>query len=126
MEDSLDYNLTRVIKELKDDLVALERTNGSVMVLNYGLHTVRSRSFPNFQELVQNIITLIKTGNNGGPFKSRVVWKTTTAPHKEKIRKQDKKRTSLRFLTNPVSKSLIYRTLKVATKIWVGSKGILG
>ena len=66
----------------------------SALIINYGLHLVRSTSFENYQKLIQQLIE--DFANHDG----EVVWRTTTSIWKQQLKVHK------RFQTNQVRHNL--------------------
>ena len=102
--DDLDFNVTRVLHHFQSVLLDPDVNHvNSVIFLNLGLHYVMSLTFEHYQGLIGDVIKTIKETDAHGRrnFKGHVIWKTTTAVHKEKA--SDLQATKWRFCTYPVS-----------------------
>ncbi len=55
------------------------KSSQSLLLLNFGLHYPISINFTTFQTLIDNVIKMLSDRKKG----PRVIWKTTTAMHKE-------------------------------------------
>ena len=74
---------------------------GSLMVLNNGIHFAMSLNFTTYQEFITNMIhSLKKTQENNLNYTAKIIWKTTTAIHQEI--NNEKNTTSWRFFTAQV------------------------
>ena len=102
--DSLDFNMTKVLRHFQSVLLDPDVNHvNSVIFLNLGLHYVMGLTFERYQVLISKVIKVIKETDsfNVTKFKGHVIWKTTTAVHKEKAK--DLQATKWRFCTYPVS-----------------------
>lgn len=68
------FNMTRLLYELESVVSKPEMNEKSVLVLNYGLHYVRSLRLEQFKRMIDDVIMMLKTRFNG-----TLIWKTTTA-----------------------------------------------
>lgn len=98
-----DFEPWRVIKEIRDVLRLPEMNDKSVIILNCGLHYVSALKFSVYRQLIDDIIVMFKeTGENEYgevklKFRGKLIWKTTTAIHRERFLYHD--HPSPRFLT---------------------------
>ena len=102
ISDNFDFRPEIILKSIQNALQSSNmRRNDSVLVLNLGLHYAMSINFTTYQELIKNVIRLVK---NRGEFgcRAKVIWKTSTAIHKEKEKKRVKAETTWRFFTAQV------------------------
>lgn len=101
--DDLDFRPEIVIENIHKVLNRPEmQTEGSLMVLNNGLHYPLSVNFSTYQGVIRNLIrSLKKTEDNKINYQAKIIWKTTTAVRQEKH--PSNKATSWRFFTAPVS-----------------------
>ena len=77
---------------------------GSLMVLNNGLHYPISLNFTTYQELIRNMIhSLKKNQENNLNNSAKIIWKTTTSIHQEIY--NHKNTTGWRFFTAQVRKA---------------------
>ncbi|KAK2561054.1 hypothetical protein P5673_016187 [Acropora cervicornis] len=99
--DDLDFRPEIVIENIHKVLNSPEmQTEGSLMVLNNGLHYPLSVNFTTYQGLIRNLIRSLKrTEDNKINYQAKIIWKTTTAVRQEKHRSN--KATSWRFFTAP-------------------------
>ena len=101
-DDDLDFRPEIVIENIRKVLTSSEmQREGSLMVLNNGIHFAMSLNFTTYQELLRNLIhSLKKTHENNLNYTAKIIWKTTTAIHQEK--NNEKNTTSWRFFTAQV------------------------
>ena len=104
-DDDLDFRPEIVIENIQKVLNSPEmQREGSLMVLNNGLHYPISVNFTTYQELIRNLIhSLKKNQENNLNNTAKIIWKTTTAIHQEIY--NDKNTTSWRFFTAQVRKA---------------------
>lgn len=97
--DDLDFRPEFVIENIHKVLKSSEmQTEGSLMLLNIGLHYPQSVNFTAFQGLIRNLIhSLMKREENKVDQRAKIVWKTTTSMHREYFVKKNV--TSRRFIT---------------------------
>lgn len=87
----LDFDPSRVLQELSEVLYLPEMDEHSVIILNCGLHYVSALKFAIYRKLIDDIINLFKETwvNQDGAverkFKGKLIWKTTTAIHRERF-----------------------------------------
>ena len=87
----LDFDPSRVLQELSEVLYLPEMDEDSVIILNCGLHYVSALKFATYRKLIDDIINLFKETwvNEDGvvelKFKGKLIWKTTTAIHRERF-----------------------------------------
>ena len=87
----LDFDPSRVLQELSEVLYLPEMDEHSVIILNCGLHYVSALKFATYRRLIDDIINLFKETwvNEDGvvemKFKGKLIWKTTTAIHRERF-----------------------------------------
>lgn len=89
-QDFRDFDVERVVKELKSVLFKPELNNTkSVLILNFGLHFISAIPFESFQKLINRTIEVfheVKEGVNGfDRFHGDLIWKSTTSMNREKI-----------------------------------------
>ena len=101
--DDLDFRPEFVIENIHKVLNSSEmQTEGSLVVLNIGLHYPQSVNFTAFQGLIRNLIQrLKKREENKVDHRAKIIWKTTTSFHREYFEKKNV--TSWRFITAKVS-----------------------
>ena len=104
-----DFNVTRLLQELKDVLLnPIVNDENSALIINYGLHYAMGISLADFQIMIDELIKMLKSLE--GQFKGTIIWKTTTALQKWKYGKPEtnaRHGKSRRFLTEPVC-NIIY------------------
>ena len=89
----LPINITRVLDAIAS-VIHLPQMNNekSVIILNHGLHFITSTNFSTYREVIDGIVNLFKETkvNDAGPvelkFKGKLIWKTTAAIHRERLR----------------------------------------
>ncbi|XP_028403765.1 uncharacterized protein LOC114526376 [Dendronephthya gigantea] len=92
-----DYNHKKVMREINKVLDDKELDEHSVILLNWGIHFVHAVNFANFQKLIDDFITTVEHKRRKGQFKSKIIWRTTTAIFRERLGFPH--RDSYRFLT---------------------------
>ena len=102
-----DFNQELVISGIRKVLSKPEMNNPhSMLVLNLGLHFMKTVNFSTYQKLLEGVKGLLretKTDANGKrvpKYNSKFIWKTTTAIHKENGNLRQSAR--FRFYTSPV------------------------
>lgn len=76
--DDKDFDVQKVVNELKRVLTNDQLDEQSVLLLNYGLHYAMDIPFETFKVMILEVINLLKEKY----FKGMVIWKTTTAINK--------------------------------------------
>ena len=106
--DDLDFSSEKVIGTIVDVLRRHEmQRRDSVLLINLGIHFPISINFTTFQRLVGDLINVLKEtkidsqGNRVPKYPAKVIWKSSTAIHKEKV--EIKNKTNWRFFTTQVS-----------------------
>ena len=91
-QNFLPINVSRVLDAIAK-VIHLPQMNNekSVILLNHGLHFMTSTNFTTYREVVDGIVDLFKetrTENKGKElkFRGKVIWKTTSAIHRERLR----------------------------------------
>lgn len=108
-----DFDPWRVLNEIRDVIYLPQMDEKSVIVLNCGLHYVSSLKFAVYRKLIDDIIAMFKEtwvnkyGKVQLKFRGKLIWKTTTAIHRERFLYHD--HPSPRFLTLQVTFSSIHR-----------------
>lgn len=98
-----DFDPSRVLQEIRNVIYLPEMDENSVIILNCGLHYVSALKFGIYRKLIDAIIDMFKETweNEHGvielKFKGKLIWKTTTAIHRERFLYHD--HPSPRFLT---------------------------
>lgn len=111
-DDNLDFRPEKVIETIVSVLRKreMQRTE-SVLLLNLGIHFPISVNFTTYQRLIGDLIKELKETevNSQGirvpKYKAKVIWKSSTAIHKEKAKMTNK--TNWRFFTTQVSNHCI-------------------
>ena len=89
----LPINITRVLDAIAR-VIHLPQMNDekSVIILNHGLHFITSTNFSTYRQVIDGIVDLFKEAkvNDDGrielKFKGKMIWKTTAAIHRERLR----------------------------------------
>lgn len=108
-----DFDPWRVLNEIRDVIYLPQMDEKSVIVLNCGLHYVSSLKFAVYRKLIDDIIAMFKEtwvnkyGKVQLKYRGKLIWKTTTAIHRERFLYHD--HPSPRFLTLQVTFSSIHR-----------------
>lgn len=106
-----DFDPSRVLKEITDVINLPQMDEKSVIILNCGLHYVSALKFAIYRKLIDDIIAMFKETreNEQGEvrlkFRGKLIWKTTTAIHRERFLYHD--HPSPRFLTLQVILSAV-------------------
>ena len=102
-----DFNQELVISGIRKVLSRPDMNNPqSALVLNLGLHFMKTLNFSTYQKLLEGVIGLLRettTNGNGDrvpKYNSKFIWKTSTAIHKENGKFRQSAR--FRFYTLPV------------------------
>ena len=66
-----DINVTQILEELKQVVTQPSMDQDSALVLNAGVHLLKSTSFRNYQKIIKGFIKLLKA-----TYRGTVVWKT--------------------------------------------------
>ena len=94
--DTLGYNVTKALEDLKQALYHPAMDAKSVLILNYGLHYTEATTFQEFQSLIEGVIQL-----RGDPnVKCQIVWRSTTSLNRHKYSVPNLH--SRRFMTSQV------------------------
>ena len=104
-DDDLDFRSEIVIENIHKVLNSSKmQREGSLMVLNNGIHFVISLNFTTYQGLVRKLIhSLKKTQEDNRNYTAKIIWRTTTSIRQEIYNK--KNTTSWRFFTAQVWKA---------------------
>ena len=110
LERHFDLDIPWLVQYFKGVLTRPE-LNGfeNGMLLNLGLHFVRSASFKQYKTLIDEFIKVIKSTNT----KTNVIWRTTTSIYKRE------NKTHKRFQTNQVCSLQNYKNINVVIKLLV-------
>lgn len=98
-----DFDPLRVLQEIRHVIHHPEMDEKSVIILNCGLHYVSALKFASYRQLIDDIIATFKEtwqdeyGTATLKFRGKMIWKTTTAIHRERFLYHD--HPSPRFLT---------------------------
>ena len=106
-DDNLDFRPGKVIETIVSVLRRPEmQRKDSVLILNLGLHFPISVNFTTYKRLIGDVVKTLKETevNSQGirvpKYKAKVIWKSTTAIHKENAEVRNK--TNWRFFTTQV------------------------
>ena len=121
--DDFDFRPEIVIENIHKVLKSSEmQKEGSLMILNNGLHYPTSVNFTAYQGLIRNLIySLRKTEKNKVDYHAKITWKTTTSIHREthKI----KNVTSWTFFTAQVSEIHVCALFVLVFCFFLSSRG---
>ena len=92
--DTNDFQVEKVINELKQALFHPAMDEKSVLLINYGLHYTEAINYTNFQNLIHEVIKIGKT------VRCKVVWRTSTSLNRHKYSLPNLH--SRRFMTSQV------------------------
>lgn len=70
--------MTQVLEELRSIVTQPLMDEDSALVLNTGVHLLKSTSFRNYQKIIKGFIRVLKQS-----YRGRVVWKTTPSLGKQ-------------------------------------------
>ena len=73
-----DINVTQVVEELRKVVTQPLMDQDSALVLNAGVHLLKSTSFKNYQKVIKGFIRLLRDN-----YRGNVVWKTTPSLGKQ-------------------------------------------
>lgn len=106
-DDDLDFDPQKVIIKVLEVLDhPFMQTENSVLLLNLGLHFPIGINFTTYRELIDDLVRILKEtevdsrGIRAPLYKAKVIWKTSTAIHKENA--PSKNTTNWRFFTTQV------------------------
>lgn len=106
-DDDLDFRPQRVIGDILNVLRSpVMQGDESVLLLNLGLHFPISINFTTYQRLIGDLIHSLKEteldsqGKRAPKYKAKIIWKTSSAIHKENA--LVKNLTNWRFFTTQV------------------------
>lgn len=116
LDDDLDFNPERVIETILAVLrhPLMQQRESSVLLLNLGIHYPIGVNFTTYQKLIGDLINKLKEtrvdsqGNIVPKHKAKIIWKTSSAVHKEKA--QELNKTHWRFFTTQVHEAVARRT----------------
>lgn len=116
LDDDLDFNPERVIETILAVLrhPLMQQRESSVLLLNLGIHYPIGVNFTTYQKLIGDLINKLKEtrvdsqGNIVPKYKAKIIWKTSSAIHKEKA--QELNITHWRFFTTQVHEAVACRT----------------
>ena len=116
LDDDLDFNPERVIETILAVLrhPLMQQRESSVLLLNLGIHYPIGVNFTTYQKLISDLINKLKetrvdSQRNIVPkYKAKIIWKTSSAVHKEKA--QELNKTHWRFFTTQVHEAVACRT----------------
>ena len=116
LDDDLDFNPERVIETILAVLrhPLMQEQESSALLLNLGIHYPIGVNFTTYQKLIGDLINKLKEtrvdsqGNIVPKYKAKIIWKTSSAIHKEKA--QELNKTHWRFFTTQVYEAVACRT----------------
>jgi len=73
-----DINVTQVLEELRRVVTQPLMDQDSALVLNAGVHLLKSTSFKNYQRVIKGFIRLLREN-----YRGKVIWKTTPSLGKQ-------------------------------------------
>ena len=104
----MDFNEELVISGIRDVLSRPEmNTPDSLLVLNLGVHFIKTINFSSYQRLLDGVIRMLKetertsSGETVPKYQTKFIWKTFTALHKEHVKTRQS--ANYRFFTYPVN-----------------------
>ena len=107
LDDDLDFRPKKVIQSILRALRSpLMQREDSVLLVNLGLHFPIGVNFTTYQRLIRDLINRLKEtkvdsqGKMVPKYKAKVIWKTSSAIHKENALVKNK--TNWRFFTTQV------------------------
>ena len=117
LDDDLDFNPERVIETILDILrhPLMQQRESSVLLLNLGIHFPIGVNFTTYQKLINDLINKLKEtrvdsqGNIVPKYKAKIIWKTSSAIHKENAKELNK--THWRFFTTQVHEGIKHAEL---------------
>ena len=105
-DDDLDFSPIKVLDPIRKVLSRPEmQQKDSVLLLNLGLHYPYTLSFTTYQEVIADLIKILKDtqidskGKRVPKYNAKIIWKSTTAINKHK---RNPGGTAERFLTPQV------------------------
>lgn len=111
-DDDLDFRPEKVVETILNVLKSpLMQGEDSVLLLNLGLHFPVGINFTTYRRLIGDLIHRLKEtevdsqGKTVPKYKAKVIWKTSSAIHKENALMQNK--TNWRFFTTQVNAASI-------------------
>ena len=113
--DDKDFNQTIVLEEIKRVLSRPGMAGKqSVFFFNVGIHYSLVLNFTTYQRLIENVIALLRQGtgkksNKTLSSQALLIWRSSTAIEREKLRKSypdDDNLTKGRFHTSPVRSAI--------------------
>lgn len=72
-------NIPRILNELKSVVLRPEMDENSALLLNTGVHLLKSSGFYTFQKVINGMVVILKTF-----YRGTVIWKTTTSIGEQK------------------------------------------
>ena len=73
-----DINVTQVVEELRKVVTQPLMDQDSALILNAGVHLLKSTSFRNYQKVIKGFIRLLRDN-----YRGKVIWKTTPSLGKQ-------------------------------------------
>lgn len=72
-------NIPRILYELQGVVTRSDMDQDSALILNAGVHLLKSASFYNYQKIINGFISVLKRY-----YRGTVIWKSTTAIHDQR------------------------------------------
>ncbi|XP_067031126.1 uncharacterized protein [Acropora muricata] len=72
-------SILRILSELQDVVTRTDMDQDSALILNAGVHLLKSASFYNYQKIINGFISVLKRY-----YRGTVIWKSTTAIHDQR------------------------------------------
>lgn len=72
-------NIPRILYELQNVVTRSDMDQDSALILNAGVHLLKSASFYNYQKVINGFISVLKRY-----YRGTVIWKSTTAIHDQR------------------------------------------
>ena len=72
-------SISRILNELRNVVTRFDMDQDSALILNAGVHLLKSTSFYNYQKIIDSFISLLKRY-----YRGTVIWKSTTAIHDQR------------------------------------------
>ena len=108
-DDDLDFRPEKVIETILSPLQSPQMQHkDSVLLLNLGIHFPIGINFSTYQRLIGDVINSLKETNVDSQgkrvprYRAKIIWKSSTFIHKEKVALKDYNKTCWRFFTPQV------------------------
>ncbi|XP_068683602.1 uncharacterized protein [Montipora foliosa] len=72
-------SISRILNELRNVVTRFDMDQDSALILNAGVHLLKSTSFHNYQKIIDGFISVLKRY-----YRGTVIWKSTTAIHDQR------------------------------------------